>query len=88
LAGSIRCGRILLLWSHSVAKAAVKTSHVRPVAMQGLIYFVAQETLYKSFICAKGQCTRKKSFVNNGDVERNFISTTSLSPVLIRNFLL
>jgi len=54
LAGSMRYGRILLLWSHSVAKAAVKTSHVRTVAMRGLTYFVTQETLYKSFICAKG----------------------------------
>jgi len=60
LAGSIRYGRILLLWSHSVAKAAVKTSHVRTVAVHGLTYFVTQETLHKSFICAEGQCTRKK----------------------------
>jgi hypothetical protein len=71
LAGSIRYERILLLWSHSVAKAAVKTSHVRTVAMQGLIYVVTEEAMYKSFICAKGQCTRKKSFLNYGDVERN-----------------
>jgi hypothetical protein len=39
--------------------------------MQGLIYFDTQETLYKSIICAKGQFTRKKSYLNSGDVGRN-----------------
>jgi hypothetical protein len=56
--------------------------------MQGLIYFDTQETLYKSFICAKGQFTRKTPSLTVDMSKAIFISLTSLSPVLIRDFLL
>jgi hypothetical protein len=88
LGGSIRHGKILLLWSHGVAKAAVKTSHDRTVVMQGLIYFDTQKTLYKSFICAKGQFMRKNHSVTVEMSKGIFITLTGLSLVLIRDFLL
>lgn len=56
--------------------------------MQGLIYFDTQKTLYKSFICAKGQFMRKNHSVTVEMSKGIFITLTGLSLVLIRDFLL